>query len=117
MKIRVDPLDRLFSKYVRLKAGEKCERCGHYTPFGNLQVSHYHGRAKRSTRYDEENVTASCFACHMYFHAHPLEHTEFMIRRLGQQGFDMLTARANTPARYVDINAITLYLREKLSGD
>jgi len=113
MKIKIDPLDRLFSKYIRLRAKGFCERCGQYKGFDGLQTSHFHGRGQKSVRYDPDNACALDFGCHQYFTSHPLEHTEFFKNRLGDK-FDMLNSRARTPARYLDKEAIRLYLGEQI---
>ena len=110
MRIKVDKLDILFSKYIRLR-DRVCQRCGGSTGLG---CSHYHGRRKQSVRYDEENCMALCWGCHSYLGANPLEHTEFMIKRLGQERFDMLTHRANIPQK-IDKIAIGLYVRAKIN--
>jgi len=62
MKIRIDPLDTLFSEYIRKRVYREgratCERCGKiyydeikengeiYPAWKNLQCSHFHGRRK-----------------------------------------------------------------------
>lgn len=116
MQVRIDPLDKLFSEYVRKRCGGCCERCGKHYGWKGLQTSHYHGRAKRSTRYDEDNAMGLCFGCHQYFGSNPLEHTEFMIKRLGQEKFDELSHRARQIVK-IDRNAITLYYKSKIEAE
>lgn len=91
MKIRVDPLDRLFSSYIRIKAGGVCEYCGR---MGRVETSHFHGRRKGSTRYDEDNVVALCHSCHMYLQEHPNIHSEWFEKRLGSERYELLNIRA-----------------------
>src|SRR3990172_983442 len=79
LKIRIDPLDELFSKYVRLRDDYTCQRCGAKSK--NVQCAHFHGRARQSTRFDDKNCTSLCFACHQYFHAHPHEFVEWTKQR------------------------------------
>ena len=112
MRIKVDKLDILFSKYIRLR-DRVCQRCGGSTGLG---CSHYHGRRKQSVRYDEENCMALCWGCHSYLGANPLEHTEFMIKRLGQEKFDELLHRARQIGK-PDINALTLYYKACLEAE
>ena len=92
MKIKLNPLDILFSKYIRLRAGGKCEYCGEVKA---LQCSHFHGRRKQSTRYDPDNCTGLCFSCHQHLGENPYEHNEFFKKRLGSGWFEMLNIRAN----------------------
>ena len=114
MKIRCDSLDALFSEFIRKRSNGFCERCGKYYGWERLQCCHFHGRSKRSVRFDEANACALCFGDHQYFHSRPLEFVEWFKQRLGEQGFDLLNSRARTPARYLDKAAITLYLKEEI---
>ena len=52
MKIRIDKLDVLFSRFIRLRAGGKCEFCGTPRTMRQLQCSHFHGRRKLDSSYD-----------------------------------------------------------------
>ena len=60
-----------------------------------IHCSHYHGRGKWATRYDLDNCTALCYGCHRFLGGRPLEHTEFMIKRLGKKKFKELNTRSN----------------------
>ena len=126
--MKLDKLDILFSEFVRrrtIKEVGGCERCltlkydilkddGKIFPaWKQLQCSHFWGRTKRSTRFDENDAAGLCGACHIYFSAHPQEHAEFFKKRLGQRAYDMLEIRANTPQK-IDENAVELYLKAKL---
>ena len=114
MKIRLDPLDRLFSRYIRLRDGGICQRCGKYVGLTRgLHCAHFHGRANRNTRWDDRNCVSLCYGCHLYFHAYPLEFTEFFKARLGEQAFDLLRARAQETGK-IDRAAIKLWLRNEL---
>ena len=95
MKVRIDPLDTLFSRVVRLKADGRCEYCLQSFPLEKLQTSHFHGRRKLSTRFDFENVCAVCYSCHNFFHEHPNMHVAFFEKRLGTERFEALNIRAN----------------------
>lgn len=110
-------LDKLFSEFIRKRAMQKvngCERCRTgKKSYKELQTSHFHGRRKRSVRFDEDNASGLCGACHMYLGANPAEHVKFFQERLGQQGFKNLNIRASIPQK-VDEAAMALYLKEKL---
>lgn len=118
MRIKISPLDKLFSKFIRKRAMARvggCERClAPKVSYKELQCSHYHGRGKRSVRWDEDNAAGLCCGCHTYLGANPLEHTEWFKQLIGEQEFDLLLSRARTPARYIDKEAIRLYFEEKL---
>ena len=119
MKIRINPLDTLFSQYIRLRAIKLvhgCERClTGKVDYKGLQCSHFFGRAKKSVRWDEDNAAGLCFGCHQYLGSHPLEHTEWFKSRLGEK-FDLLQARARTPTRYIDRKAIEIYYKAKIEA-
>jgi len=114
VRIKLDPLDILFSRYIRTAAGWKCECCFRqfHPPTAQLQCSHFHGRRKKSVRWDPENVAALCFSCHQRFTEHPLEHVEWFKKRLGEKRFDALTIKANTPEK-PDKEMIRLWIKEK----
>jgi len=113
MKIRLDPLDKLFSYFIRLRAKGVCEKCGNTVGFNRLQTSHFHGRRKRSVRWDPENAAALCFTCHLYFTENPLAHVEWFKERLGEERFTLLNIQAQVIQK-IDIEAVTLYLREEI---
>ena len=112
MKIRIDPLDKQFSLYIRSRANWKCEKCGtqYIPPTAGLQCSHFVGRANQQTRYDDKNCSALCFHCHQYFTANPYEHTEWMRKKLGDKEFEALNRRANWRSGKVDKKLIKLWL-------
>lgn len=105
-----DKLDALFSEFIRKRAGGVCERCYGLYEWKRLQCSHFWGRAKKSVRFDPDNAAALCAGCHMYFTAHPKEHYDFFLKRLGQRDFDLLEVRASRPHK-IDRSAMEVYLR------
>ena len=122
-------LDELFRTFIRLRAIKLvhgCERCKHpkydkqkengdiLPAWKQLQCSHFWGRGKHSTRWDEDNAVGLCGGCHMYFTANPEEHREWFVNHLGQEGYEILNARARVPARYIDKEAILLYLEAQI---
>lgn len=111
MKIKIDHLDKLFSSYIRKRAKGYCEFCGKFYGEERLQCCHFHGRRMKSVRYDPDNAIAADFHCHQHLDSEPLEKVEFWKKRLGEDKFDMLNSRARTPARYLDKEAIRLWLQ------
>lgn len=100
-RIKIDQADRLMSQYVRLR-DKYCQRCGSPVKFNDKgmpishQASHFWGRGKESTRFDPQNLTTLCGGCHFYLTAHPAEHRDWMLQRLGKKAYDLLQVRANT---------------------
>ena len=99
-RAKVRPNDTLFSRYIRTKANWECEYC--HKDFSDrkqyLQVSHYWGSGRESTRFDEDNVVALCSYHHKLLgHGDGRdEYREFMIKKLGQAGYDSLEVKAHT---------------------
>jgi len=115
MKIKVDPLDVLFSQVVRARANYTCEYCGQSGK--KMECSHFHSRRKRSVRYDLGNCACLCFSCHTYLGGNPYVHTEWFKKRLGSVKFEQLNIRAEmlvkaTPQFKAEIKA---YLQEQLA--
>ena len=118
MKIRLDPLDRLFSEFVRRRAIQRvngCERCLQgKTSYKQLQTAHFISRRHKSVRWNEDNAVGICFGCHQYLDSHAVEKVEFFRNLLGERDFDLLRARTRTPARFIDREAIGIYLKMKV---
>jgi len=113
MKIKIDKLDTLFSKFIRLRVGGKCEYCGKPKDLKQLQCSHFHGRRKRSVRYDPDNACGVCFTCHQYLASNPYAHTEFFKKRLGDERFQELNIRAEMLVK-IDKAEMEQILEEKI---
>jgi len=118
MKIKLDPLDTLFSKFIRLRAMKLvhgCERCLSWKEdYKGLQCSHFFGRAKKSLRWDEDNAVGLCFGCHQYLGSHPHEHLEWFVSHLGEERFEMLLGRVRTLQK-PDKDLVALYLNQRIN--
>tara|TARA_Y100000310_G_scaffold345212_1_gene462742 strand:- start:2209 stop:2577 length:369 start_codon:yes stop_codon:yes gene_type:complete len=114
VKIKISPLDALFSEFIRKRAKGYCERCGKLYGWKGLQCSHFHGRAKRSVRWDEDNACALDFGCHIYFTSHPLEYYEWFKNRLGEDGFNTLQGRVRITHPKPDKKLLTIYFKQKI---
>lgn len=120
-KIKISPADKYFSWYVRLR-DRQCQRCGSPVRFNDKglpishQASHFQGRGKENTRFNEDNVICLCGACHMYLGAHPAEHYEFQLKRLGKKKIDDLVLASNLYCKK-DRAAQALYWKQRLKDD
>ena len=117
--MKLDPLDVLFSKFIRMRAMSRvggCERCLHTkVDYKQLQCSHFHGRGKKSVRWDEDNSVGLCGGCHMYLTAHPTEHVRWFEERLGGRA-DLLEARMRATRLKPDKVALKFYYLEQIKG-
>jgi hypothetical protein len=78
VKIKIDPIDTLFSKMLRL-IYPVCQACRIRL---SSQVHHYMGRRHQSVRFSVDNCWAVCFTCHRRFHEKPEWGREMMQKRL-----------------------------------
>jgi hypothetical protein len=115
-KIKIDPLDSLFSRVIRLRANNKCQRCGKYKEFKQLQAAHCWGRRKKSVRYDLDNALGLCAYCHRVIDSEdPEAKKELFIKYLGEEGYRKLNQRANWPnLQKPDTKLINIQLKQKL---
>lgn len=96
MAIRVTNLDRLFSQYIRARAGWRCECCGvdlSLEPH-RLDTSHVLSRRHVHTRWDEANAVAECKSCHRYHTEHPHDFADWTRGYLGSDHVAALQERA-----------------------
>ena len=117
-KIRIDPADTIFSRYIRTRDGWICQRCGNGFPekLQGLHCSHYFGRGKESTRFDPENCDALCFGCHRIWGSDDREsYRYFKIKQLGEKGFEKLWLRSNMLQKKDRKAALLIY--KKLLGE
>lgn len=116
--MKIDPADRLFSLFIRYRAKWRCERCGAQYEIGSqgLHCSHFWGRARESTRFDEENASAHCHGCHSFLTANPELHRDWKLKQLGQEAYDRLMLRADARQKK-DRKMAKLYWRERLKQE
>ena len=129
MKVKLRKADKKFTELVRRIYDYTCQRCGkRYVIDGvkvgnlaNLGVSHYWSRRHEATRFDLDNVTLFCnFPCHTGENGWECEkksgeYYNYMIKRLGQKGFDLLEFRAHQYQKKDDFT-ILLWIEQEL-GD
>lgn len=96
--------DKLFSEIIRTRDNWTCQRCNKtinkHSPTARqgLHCSHFIGRSRYNTRFDEMNCVALCYGCHRYFTSHPFEHHEWYFKRIGEENIVELHARSNMRA-------------------
>ena len=119
MKIKLRKTDRIYTRIQRFRFDYTCQKCGkkydEYGSLSNLGVSHYYGRGKESTRFDDDNVTLLCnFPCHFRWGGDERgDYTEYMLERLGREKFSELMTRANTYKKRNDAETEEI-LKEKI---
>ena len=117
MKIKHSHEDKLFSLYIRNKAKGICEYCKKFKGVKKLQASHFVGRRNKSLRWDEENVSALCFHCHMVIMTeNPHKHSIWMRKKLGEEKYWALIQRGNEIKKWTkdELKDLRETLRKKL---
>lgn len=114
--VKIDKADKVFSLYIRTRDNWTCQRCKtkYGPPTSALHCSHFMGRGKEATRFDEDNADALCYGCHRYFTAHPAEHYLWQVETKGQDKVDDLILRSNKYHKK-DRNAAHAYWKERLA--
>lgn len=98
-----DPLDILFSLYIRTRDNWTCQRCFSQKPEKSqgLHCSHIFSRRHKATRWDEQNAKALCFSCHQWYGGNPVESAAWVedwhAVRWGPDALDELRQRKNAP--------------------
>lgn len=120
-KIKIDEADKAFSRYIRLR-DKQCLKCGSSVKVNakglpvSHQASHFQGRGKESTRFDELNVCTLCMGCHRYFSSHPGEHYQWQVKRLGQEVVEQIVLTSNMYTKK-NREAEKIYWRQRLRED
>lgn len=98
----VRKLDKKFSLFIRLRDSRafghkafRCISCGQIKPFAKADCGHYYSRKHMATRFDEDNAHSECSSCNRFSADHLIGYRENLIKKIGQQRFDMLTWKHN----------------------
>ena len=119
-KAKIFPSDREWSKYIRTRDMWTCQRCSkqYDPPTSALHCSHFWSRGNWSVRFDEDNTEALCYGCHSYLGGNPVEFHKYYLEKLGQERFDALEKRKNTPKsgsiKYYKSKVFRLKIKEKM---
>ncbi len=103
----VKKLDRIYSLYIRLRdvmpnGYVRCISCGQIKSFEDVDCGHFHSRRHMATRYDEDNCHAECKFDNRFSSDHLIAYQCNLIRKIGQQRFDLLNLKAHSTCHYLD---------------
>lgn len=103
----ITKLDRVFSLYIRLRdsrqfayKGFRCISCGQVKPFAKADCGHYYSRKNMATRFDEDNCNSECSFCNRFDASHLIGYRENLIKKIGQQRFDLLRVKSNQTKKW-----------------
>lgn len=115
IRIKRSLADKLFSDYIRLRDGYRCQRCKvlYAAPTTALHCSHFFGRGNKAVRWDPDNACALCYGCHQFLGSRPYEHSQFFEKRLGKISYDRLVLRAHQPTK-VDKKLVVIQMKALL---
>lgn len=99
-------LDILWSKLVKDRAGNRCERC--FSQAKRLNSHHLISRRYIGTRYSLQNGLAICVGCHFWFHQNPIEASKWILEKRGEDWYNRLQLKKQ--AIKVDLQMVKLEL-------
>jgi 5-methylcytosine-specific restriction endonuclease McrA len=101
-------LQDIFNLFIRLrdtqysngKAFFVCISCGKPKDIDQMHAGHYHPvGGNESVRYDEDNVHGQCIACNHFKHGNEKGYRPRLIKKIGQQRFDMLEIKRHNRSK------------------
>lgn len=99
-------LDKVFSKYIRLRDSSngifKCCSCGQLKPYSSADAGHFINRRWMSTRWREDNVHAQCSSCNRFDEGNAIGYTLFMINKYGKSHVEYLNSLKNAGCKYTE---------------
>ena len=100
-------LDKVFSAYIRLRDAMpsgcfKCISCGKIKPFEQADCGHFFSRKNMSVRFDEDDCHAECRSCNRFSSDHLIAYQTNLIRKVGIQRFELLSAKAHQTKHWSD---------------
>lgn len=117
----VDKLDKVFSKYIRLRdcmvgGYTRCISCGRLLPFEDFDCGHYMGRTHMATRYDEDNCNSECKRCNRFGADHLIGYRANLIHKIGEQRVMLLEVKAHQIHKWSDfeLEAMITYYSKKV---
>ena len=114
-----DKLDRIFSKYIRLRdmlpgtTAFRCISCGKMYPVTYADCGHYINRQHMSTRYSEMNCNAQCRKCNRFDEGNMSGYRQGLVKKYGEQRVVLLEATKNAVRKYSDTEYETLIAHYK----
>lgn len=115
-----DKYDKIVSDLIRESANWTCERCGIVSPDGQaygkdraMHCSHFKSRINKSTRWEIDNLSCLCAACHKRLGENPDEHTIFIASKLGAYRLDRLIRKGNQSRKWREDEKAEMYRHYK----
>lgn len=128
----VTSIDDIFSLIIRIKGDWTCVKCKRTyppvisritgLPAQNIMTnSHYYGRGKYGTRWDEDNCDPMCIFCHQKVENNKtneiegFHYQEYLIKKIGEQRFLLITEKSKMRMHYKEHQLIEI--KERLKAE
>jgi len=113
----IDKLDRIFSKYIRLRDSDgngygKCITCGRFFYWKNATNGHFVLRDRMATRYHEKNNNLQCLHCNSFKSGRQFEHGQAIDRKYGKGTAEYLTTLGQARGAKIDVYWLELEIKK-----
>ena len=94
---------QVFNKWIRQRdKGLNCISCDKEAKKENC--GHYHNANNHwSVRFDEDNCHLQCEHCNTYLSGNLIPYRENLIKKIGQERYDILSAKANDTRKFTKV--------------
>lgn len=117
----VKKLDRVFSKYIRLRDSNrqgfgKCITCHRVLHWEKAHCGHYVNRAHMALRFHEKNCHLQCPFCNSFREGEMLEYTLAIIKKYGEKVLQELQIIRNQTTKYsaFELQALTAHYKKSV---
>lgn len=107
-------LDKVFSKYIRLRDSDndgwgRCITCGHKVHVNNAHCGHFLSRRFLSIRYDEYNANLQCKYCNIVLHGNQEKYRQAQTLKWGSGVHDYLEMKKSVRIHRTDLQKWLTY--------
>jgi hypothetical protein len=106
MPALVKKLDRVFSRFIRMRHADKCGTvtcvtCGVNKHFSEVHAGHFVKRQHMAIRFDTRNVHVQCVKCNLYMGGAQDEYAAYIIKEYGADTLDELLRLKRTSMKWL----------------
>lgn len=104
-------LDSIWSRAVKARAGNHCERCSKSEP---LNSHHVIGRRNKTLRHVVSNGCCLCVGCHFYAEQNGVAFAQWILEKRGDQWWSSLQVMARQVKVFKEFTVVKAYLESFL---
>ncbi len=121
----VQRLDRIFSKYIRLRdmipetTLFRCISCGQVKPISQADCGHYINRSHMMTRFSEVNCNAQCKQCNRFDEGNMSGYRYGLIKKYGERQVQYLESLKTEYRKYepFELEALCDHYNKKIAEE